>query len=65
MSVPDVNPKHLVDAGGAVVIGLAWYGYLPYIAAGFAVVWYVMQMYDWVKKKIVERKNKTRRATDK
>lgn len=65
MSVQDVSPKHAVDAGMAVTVGLAWYGYLPYIAAGFAVLWYVIQMYDWAKKTWNARKSKKRRASDK
>lgn len=61
----EVSPRHIVDGGVAVGIGLAWFGYLPYVAAGFGILWYMMQMYDWIKKKLNARKTLKRRDSDK
>lgn len=57
--------KHATDALSAIAIVGTIAGKLPLIAAGFAVAWYIIQMYEYFLKKYLARKYKTRRKTDK
>lgn len=57
--------KHAVDGLGAAVVVTALLGYMPQIAALFAVIWYCIQMFDNFKKKWTARKARSRRASDK
>lgn len=36
--------SHVGSAVGVAVIGATWLGYLPYAAAGFAILWYVVDL---------------------
>jgi len=43
--------KELVDVAACGTIVTTYFGFLPPVAAGFAIVWYAVQLYDRFKKK--------------
>lgn len=57
--------KQVADGGSILVIAGTLLGYMPQIAALCAVLWYIYQAYEVVKKKLAARKQKKRRASDK
>ena len=47
---------HAVDAISAIAIAGTIIGYLPAITALAGLIWYGMQIYDWVENKLEKRK---------
>lgn len=45
------NVKQAADAGAAAATGLAWFGYLPEVAAGLAILWYLLRLWEWIRAK--------------
>ena len=64
MNSHDQMVKHVGDTISGVAIVASLMSWLPPIAALLGIVWYLMQMYDWVNKRLVRKKTYTRRATD-
>lgn len=56
--------KHAVDIVMAPVVASSLLGYLPSIAAFLGICWYLMQMYDWIMKKVNKKRNLKRRQSD-
>lgn len=61
----DLEPnaqRMAADVMATGVVLASWAALLPAIAAGFAVLWYVIQIYSWAEKRWQE---KSRRLTKK
>lgn len=49
--------KEATDAVAGIGVVGTWLGYLPEIAAGFAIIWYLVRFYDWWMDKRKAKKN--------
>jgi hypothetical protein len=45
------NIKHAIDAASVGTVVATLIGWLPAIAAMFSIVWTIIQIYDWYKRK--------------
>ena len=52
--------KHVIDGGAAITVLGSIAGWLPTIAAGCAIIWYLIRFYEYYQTK---RLSKTRKGT--
>lgn len=57
-----MHPKQAIDGVAAVTIVGSLAGYLPAVAALLGIIWYGMQMYDWIVKHRNAKRSRRRKS---
>lgn len=56
--------KHFVDGASALVTVAALTELLPPVAALLTIIWTALRIFDWVHRKVANRRRRNRRALD-